>query len=360
MGPQSILVLVTLILSFAGLAYVQLRHPRTQIRVTASVLSFAVAAVFGIACVNRYYMYYTRWGDLWDDLTGKQVAALRLPPSPQPSGTIAVKGAPDMARKGLIATVSLAGPRSHIKRDALVYLPPEYFQPRYVSTRFPVLELLHGSPGTPADWIRILRIDSVFQRLLAKRRVRPFILVMPTINGAISLSPGSQCLDAEGEMDDTYLSADVPALVSRDFRAYPIGRHWAVGGFSEGGFCAANLALRHPTSYAAAAILSGYFHPLDNRGVRPFAHDPRLLAANDPIDLAEHATLTSELPTFFLLAGASDHADVTAAQQFQALLQTKTTIPLEKIANTRHSFAAWTNGIPDMLDFVSSAIAPIN
>lgn len=31
-------------------------------------------------------------------------------------------------------------------------------------------------------------------------------------------------------------------------------------GYSTGGFCAVNLAIRHPDQFSAAVSLSGYFH----------------------------------------------------------------------------------------------------
>jgi S-formylglutathione hydrolase FrmB len=36
---------------------------------------------------------------------------------------------------------------------------------------------------------------------------------------------------------------------------------WTLVEYSAGGFCAINLALRHPEQYAAAASLSGYADP---------------------------------------------------------------------------------------------------
>jgi hypothetical protein len=39
-------------------------------------------------------------------------------------------------------------------RHGLVYLPPEYFHRSFAATRFPVVELLHGSPGTPTRCAR--------------------------------------------------------------------------------------------------------------------------------------------------------------------------------------------------------------
>ena len=77
----------------------------------------------------------------------------------------------------------VTGPRSHITRVVYVYLPPQYFQPAYQAYRFPVIELIHGQPGEPQDWISVVGVAHAFDRLLAEKRARPAVLVMPDVNG---------------------------------------------------------------------------------------------------------------------------------------------------------------------------------
>ena len=68
-------------------------------------------------------------------------------------------------------------------------------------------------------------------------------------------SPGQPC-DGVGALHVTSAAGVVAAL-----GAQPLGPHWGIGGYSEGGFCAANLALRHPASYGIAASMCGYYQP---------------------------------------------------------------------------------------------------
>src|SRR4029077_2678385 len=74
------------------------------------------------------------------------------------------------------------GPKSHISRVGYVYLPPQYFLPAYRTVRFPVLELLHGTPGSPTNWLVLLRVPQLMDRLVAARETGPMVLVMPAIN----------------------------------------------------------------------------------------------------------------------------------------------------------------------------------
>ena len=57
-----------------------------------------------------------------------------------------------MPGHGVVLRVSVGDAAAHISpRDTYVYLPPQYFDPARPHARFPVLYLLHGSPGTSID-----------------------------------------------------------------------------------------------------------------------------------------------------------------------------------------------------------------
>jgi pimeloyl-ACP methyl ester carboxylesterase len=86
------------------------------------------------------------------------------------------------------------------------------------------------------------------------------VLVMPDANGGRRIS--LQCLNVRhGPRDATYLAQDVPAYLTRILRVQPQGPAWGIAGYSEGGFCAANLALVYRLRYGAAGVLSGSFTP---------------------------------------------------------------------------------------------------
>ena len=56
--------------------------------------------------------------------------------------------------------------------------------------------------------------------------------------------------------DLTYLAVDLPNQIARILRVQRPGSAWGVAGYSEGGFCAANMALRYPHRYGSAAVLT--------------------------------------------------------------------------------------------------------
>lgn len=352
-GPQSYFVLVLLIVGFVASAYLQWRAGHMAVRIAAAAMSFAVAAIFGMAAVNRFYDYYQSWGDVAAELTGTQPGVTVLPRLPAPSQLQQAVGGPDAARSGRLVDLELTGKRSQIARLGLIFLPPQYFQRRYAAFRFPVMELIHGSPGRPYDWVGALRVTAALTALTDRRRAAPMVLVMPDVNGGIRLW-ASQCLDEPlGPKTDAYLSADVPADVVASFRVQPPGPHWGIAGYSEGGFCAANLALRHPTGYGTAASMSGYFQPLPVGGIDPFSGNAVARLANDPTWLAERCQPGEPLPAFWLMAGESDRADVLDAQTMATLLRPFEPVRVVLVPRVRHTFAAWIPAVPKMLAWAS-------
>jgi enterochelin esterase-like enzyme len=89
------------------------------------------------------------------------------------------------------------GALSRVSRPALIYLPAQYFQPVYAGYRFPVIELMHGYPGRPQDWINVLQVTATLGGLTAAGRADPAVLVMPEVNGP-PRRWSEQCLNPVG------------------------------------------------------------------------------------------------------------------------------------------------------------------
>jgi S-formylglutathione hydrolase FrmB len=355
-GPQSVPVLLLLVAMFVGLAYGLARPGMLALRIGSGTLAFVIASVFGMALVNRFYDYYQSWGDIYSDLSGHQPGVEALPPM----GGKNLQASGNRAKVGLLVSTQLVGTRSDIDRDGLVYLPPQYFQVRYSHANFPVLELFHGAPGQPSDWQTGLHTTETLRKLLTKNKAQPTILVMPNINGSMGGETGSQCLNQPGgQQNDTYLSEDVPTDIVTSFRAQPIGAHWGVAGFSEGGFCAANLALRHPGVFSLAGVMSGYFSPLPELGGDPFHGDAQARLANDPIWQITQGQAGERLPAFWLMAGDADRSDVQDAKLFKSVLAAHgQTAPLITTPRAGHTFAAWTPALPKLLTWATDRLGP--
>src|SRR5580704_10491340 len=368
--PQSPALFVLLIAMFGVLMWRTLVTRRAAFRILAACLAFVPAMVFGVLAVNKYYGYYQTWGAMTADLTQQGPSAASGVPDVElaadsRSGTLdgSRSHLKTAQRQGYLIRTTVTGRHSGITRAVYVYLPPQYFQPAYRAYRFPVIELIHGQPGMPQDWVTVVGVTHAFDRLLAHRLAQPAVLVMPDANGGDRIS--LQCLNQVGGPQDlTYLAVDLPAQMARTLRVSRPGRAWAVAGYSEGGFCAANMALRYPHRYGFAGVLSGYFTPLDNqpagagRPVSPFGGDARLQEQNTPLDELPNLSAATVIPGFWLAAGAADGQDVASAERFwQELRPRQPGAPLTLTPGSGHTMTTWRAQVPSMLTWMTPRLA---
>ena len=381
--PTGWVFLGVLVAGFAGLLFWLAKTRHIVLRVTAGVLAFALSALFGAALVNDNYQYYTTWGAIASNLSssgtvsytaamatsGEQSArgdrhdhvrdlpTPSAPPSPTPNAAPVATTLVDIPPLGIAAKpttgagrvvrLDLPGKRSGIDRGAFVYLPPQYFQPTYATTRFPVLELLHGDPGEASGWIYGLGLAQTLDREIDTGRVGPMVVVMPT---TFSGAHGQDCVDApHGPLDDTYLTSDVADDMVAEFRVLPLGPHWGIGGLSDGGFCAANLALRHLGSYGAVTSMDGFYSTQSDLAVlsKVFGSDAGALRANDPTALAQSEN--GPLPRFWIMRGTRNSTDTIAADYFEQVISTREATMDVVVDGGTHTPPAWRAALPSLL-----------
>jgi enterochelin esterase-like enzyme len=368
MEPQSTGLFVLLLGVFCALLVWLSLTKEPVFRVLAACLAFIPAMLFGMAAVNKYYDYYQSWGAVAADFGGQGLSTVPAVPGDLTSQRLTaildkVTSTRIAASYGETVRLSVTGARTHISREVYVFLPPQYFQPAYRTHRFPVAELISGYPGGPLDWINVMGIIQAYQTLLRDGAVQPVALVMPDPNGGPGIS--LQCLNVvHGPPDATYLAQDLPNYLSRALRLVPPGPAWAIAGYSEGGYCAANLALLYPGRYGFAGVLSGYFEPLSDRLgtpsrlIDPFGKSLRLRRLNTPLRRVSALSFSVMVPQFWLGAGNSDREDVSAARKFQQLLLTRQpNVPLNLVRGGAHTMATWRALVPPLLMWLTSHLA---
>jgi len=364
--PQSTVLFLLLLVVFVGLVAWMALVRQPVFRVLAACLAFIPAMLFGVAAVNKYYDYYQTWGALAADLGGQgttQVASAPTMDRASARQISAILGSKvnlkAAAEHGQTIRMTVPGKLSHLSRTAYVYLPPQYFRAGYSRFHFPVIELFPGFPGTPVDWINVMGFTTAYAALLADGVVKPAVLVMPDTNGGTRIS--LQCLNVRhGPQDATYLAVDLPSYLPTVLRVQPPGPAWGVAGYSEGGYCAANLALVYRQHWGAAGILSGYFTPskdqLGNppRLVDPFGHDKHALRENTPRLRIAALPVSDSIPQFWLGVGGRDVLGLRDARNFQRLLIARQpTARLDIVPGGTHTMATWRDLTPPLLEWMT-------
>ncbi|MET0189587.1 MAG: alpha/beta hydrolase-fold protein [Pseudonocardia sediminis] len=215
-------------------------------RLVVVLVAVPLLVINAAAGTNAYYDYFRTLGAVVGAEPADEVALARL---------LRRTDRPD---QGVFAPVTIpAGRTGFAARQALVWVPPAWFaRPR---PPLPVIVLLHGTPGSPQDWTDGGRADETADAYAAAHGGRAPILVMPDING--TLDADTECVDGPAGRVETYLTVDLPEFVRSTFRTERPGPGWAVAGLSEGGSCAAMLALRHPGAFATFGDYSGLTGP---------------------------------------------------------------------------------------------------
>jgi enterochelin esterase-like enzyme len=338
-------------------------------RVLAACLAFIPAMLFGVAAVNKYYDYYQNWNAAISDLSSQGVQAAE-PPATRPATATGLRtflgdtiDEPLARQIGFTLHLMVRGSLSHLDRSVYVYLPPQYFSAAYSKYRFPVVELMEGFPGLPQDWITVMDATAILNKLVREHKGKPAVLVMPDTDGGRRIS--LQCLNqVGGPQDATFLTRDLPASIERILRVQPPGRGWGIAGYSEGGYCAANLGLQNGKTYTYAGVLSGYFAPALNqlgnppRSVNPFGGNKLLAQRNTPNDLIRTLPVVARIPQFWIGVGTADVTDVRSANVFyQALLVRQPLATIKFVPGGGHTATTWRALLPGMMGWMTSNLA---
>jgi S-formylglutathione hydrolase FrmB len=174
-----------------------------------------------------------------------------------------------------------------------------------------------------------------------------------------------QCLNqVNGPQDAAFLASDLPGYISRGLRVQRPGAGWGIAGYSEGGFCAANLGLQYSRVFSYAGVLSGYFRPSGNqlvnpsRQVSPFGGNRQLARRNTPPDLLQSLPAGYPVPRFWLGAGLLDGADVRSAQSFGQLVQLRQpAVTIRFAPGGGHNVLTWRQLLPPMLRWMTQGLA---
>ncbi|MFG3020702.1 alpha/beta hydrolase [Streptomyces sp. NPDC048254] len=332
---------------------------RTVARVLMLLFAQATAVTLIFVVVNNQNDLYDNWADLLG--TGDHVQqaanlgqdgtggiALRRLPKVRQTFTAAEGAA--MHAAGGVRVTQLKGRVSGVNAEVYVWLPPQYDEPGYRNHRFPVVELLPGYPGSAKAWFGSLKVHEQLLPLMRSGRVAPFILVAPRTNLLAGVDTG--CANIPGTVNaDSWLSIDVPRMVTDNFRAAAAPANWAVAGYSAGAHCAVKLAVAHPDRYRAAISLSGYNDPIGERNSLA-AQSVTLRERNNPYLLLRKAAVPPRIALY--LSGESGDG-YQAGVALEQLAKAPTTVHVVFLPRSAggHNMALWRPQVPAVFEWLT-------
>ncbi|MFH8568836.1 alpha/beta hydrolase [Streptomyces sp. NPDC017993] len=314
-------------------------------QVTALTLVFVV--------VNDANNLYDTWGDLLgtaghveeardlgpDGTGGKQI-------NNQPKRLQQFRPADDPVVGTGVQMTDLKGTISGVNGEVYVWLPPQYHDPAYRNTKFPVVEVLPGYPGSSKSWLGSLRAGEQLRPLMERGDIKPFILVAPRTNVLGTADTG--CVNLPGQVNaDSWLTVDVRQMVIDNFRAGDTPDAWGLAGYSAGAHCATKLALAHPDRYRAAVAMSGYNDPAIEKDSLA-GKDPKLRVESNPLNILKSANAAGKPPRTALYVSGAAGDGYEAGLGLRQLATRPTTVTVQQIPAGAggHSTAVWKQQVP--------------
>jgi hypothetical protein len=341
------------------------------------VTQVAIIAAFS-AAVNSSYEFFGSWSELFGNTDTAPVALTNTQDQNgdgavtgissvsgsliQPGGNEQlnrVSGLPTgpAAQNGRVESVRVIGRRTGVVDQAFVYLPPQYFRKAYARQRLPVIVALSGYPGSIYNLAQYLRVSQTAAELQSKGEMQPTIMVM--IRPTIAPPRDTECVNVPGgPQTETFLAKDLPDALKSVYRVGHDASAWGVTGYSSGGSCSLQLAMRNPNVYTTAAALSPDYRVKDDpttgnlfgggrgRSARINGHDLMWRLKHLPA------------PQVSVLVANSKHGERGYAQTLAFIKAVKAPMRVVSILpnSGSHNFPTWVREMPAALKWMNQQL----
>jgi len=348
--------LVTLIALVLTVVFWHKLTPTKWQHITGRVSAIIFIQLFALASagitINRAGEFYASWGDLF----GSKNQLSKIAVAPNLLAQISAKDIAQARRTSggsLIIREVIKGATSGISDVVFVVLPPKIAAQMEANPSSPsvgndyqVVELFPGYPGVPQTWIGSMDGITTLENLENAGRVQNTIAIIPAIN----VAPGedTECLNfVGGPQVETWITSDMHEFATRFLGVD--ARPWNSFGYSTGGWCATQVAIRHPDLYSNAVSLAGYFKPIFSLGVSK--REKKFLT--NKYDLIAILKKSPSNQHLLIIASQKDKFTKAAAQNFMKDASLLIPIRYIPIPIGGHNTSVWK-------PFVSTAFEWIN
>lgn len=259
-------------------------------------------------------------------------------------------------RSGAVLRVTIRGQYSGIvAANDYVYLPPQYFQPAYAATRFPVVLAFTGYPNDPLNLMKQLRLPEIAARLQATGQIGPAIYVM--VNPSVALPRDTECTNVPAGLQvATFFGQDVPLAVDRTFRTSDRSG-WGTIGYSTGATCAVKMAMLYPAQYKAAVGMSGYYVAIkDPTTGNLYGGSTAYQNENNMEWRLVH--LPAPPVSVLVASSASGERNLPGTLSFLRLIKPPMRGYSLILARGGHNYYTWRRELPQSLEWLSRRIGP--
>lgn len=334
---------------------------------THLVVAALVLLVAGVA-LNDQYGFYSSWSDLLGRSGAVDQAAAGAAPgqafrAPVPGATSTPTAAatstadlhrpalPDPGTRRQVFTVH--GAVSGLTGRVAVLLPADYQQAGAASRTYPVVYALAGYPATPFTWFDSTSMPATVDQLTASRALADAVIASPQLE--FPAGRDTECVDGGHGRPavETFLARDVPTFLLAHLRLRTDRASWTTMGYSMGGWCAAMLTMRHPSTFGSALVLGGYFTPLFDPSYVPFATSS---AAYRGYDLERRAADDPPPVAMWVFTSKSDGTSYPTTRRFLAAATAPLSVTSVVQLDSGHRMSVWLDALPRALTWLAASV----
>ena len=183
-----------------------------------------------------------------------------------------------------------------------VYTPPGYDLGK---GKYPVFYLLHGAGDCDDSWTSVGRAGFILDNLIAAKKARPMIVVMPAGHTArFGPRPPGSARPATDEFAKDFLE-DIMPYVEQHYRVRADRQDRAIAGLSMGGGQTLNIGIPHLDQFAYLGVFSSGIFGITGRG---FGNNAPSGPSFEEQNLAvlDNPKLKSGLKLFWFATGKDD------------------------------------------------------
>lgn len=310
--------------------------------------------------VNSYYHYYPSIASVFGVVQTKNaqnttVVYTQKTHIQQPVTTEALLQS-NSHIKGRLDTVNILGTASKFHaRTSYVYVPP--INSAGPKVQLPVIVLLPGIPGGPADWANAGNIVNIMDQFAAAHhQVAPYVVLADNTGSATN---DTECVNSPRGNVDTYLSVDVPNFMAKNYGTSHDPSQWAIGGLSMGGMCGLLLTLRHDDVYHYFLDFGGETGPevgsQQKTTTALFDGSKTAWQQSQPEWLLDHRTYP-HVGGFFAV-GKSDKVTLVAGMtKLHKQAQAAGMDTVLQLVGGQHTFNVWQQSYTDALPWISNRL----
>ncbi len=227
-----------------------------------------------------------------------------------------------------------------------VYTPPGY---EIGKEKYPVFYLLHGAGDCDDSWTSVGRAGFILDNLIAGKKARPMIVVMPAGHTTTTFTPGGgRGMSAMLDDFSRDFVTDIMPYVEAHYRVLTGRSDRAIAGLSMGGAQALNISMSDLGKFAYVGVFSsGIFGsapraPAAPGAAAPAAPMPSIEWEQQHLAMLDNAALKKGLKLLWFATGSEDFL-IKTTQATLDMCKKHGFTPVFKESGGGHTWINWRN-----------------